>query len=72
MHSMRLVEKAKEEHIAALCGDFGVALLGTKQELAERLAMQLHYETDNEDDDGDGGENEGENEGDDEGDDNKE
>ena len=42
----RLIKKAKKEHIAALCGDFGVSVSGTKQELAENLAEQLHYETD--------------------------
>ena len=45
---MRLVKKAKKEHIAALCSDFGVSVSGTKQELAESLAEQLHYETDDE------------------------
>jgi len=44
----RLLKKAKKEHIAALCGDFGVAVSGTKQELAESLSTQLHYETDEE------------------------
>ena len=46
---MRLVKKAKKEHIAALCGDFGVGISGTKQELAENLSEQLHYETDDDD-----------------------
>ena len=46
---MRLVKKAKKEHIALLCGDFGVPVSGTKQELAENLAEQLHYETDDDD-----------------------
>ena len=43
---MRLMKKAKKEHIAALCSDFGVSASGTKRELAEDLAEQLHYETD--------------------------
>lgn len=47
----RLLKKAKKEHIAALCGDFGVSVSGTKQELAENLAEQLHYETDTDDED---------------------
>ena len=49
--AMRLVKKAKKEHLAALCGDFGVPVSGTKQELAELLAEQMHYETDDEEDD---------------------
>ena len=48
---MRLVKKAKKEHIALLCGDFGVPVSGNKQDLAENLAEQLHYETDAEEDD---------------------
>ena len=43
---MRLLKKAKKEHIAALCGDFGVRISGNKQNLAQDLAQQLHYETD--------------------------
>lgn len=42
----RLDKKAKKEHIAALCGDFGIPTTGSKAKLAEALAEQLHYETD--------------------------
>ena len=41
-------KKAKKDNIAALCGDFGVPVSGTKQELAKDLAQQLHYETEDE------------------------
>ena len=47
----RLIKKAKKEHIAALCGDFGIPITGSKANLAEALAEQLHYETDEEGDD---------------------
>lgn len=47
---MRLLKKAKKEQIAALCGDFGVRISGTKQDLAQDLAEQLHYETDHSED----------------------
>jgi len=50
----RLVKKAKKEHIAALCGDFGIPITGSKAKLAEALAEQLHYETDDEGDDDEG------------------
>ena len=43
--TMRLLKRAKKDHLAALCGAFGVPVSGTKQELAENLAEQLHYET---------------------------
>ena len=49
----RLLKKAKKEHIALLCGDFGVGISGTKQELSENLAEQLHYETDSDDEEED-------------------
>ena len=50
---MRFMKKAKKEHIALLCGDFGIPTSGNKRELSQNLAEQLHYETDDDDDDDD-------------------
>ena len=46
--TMRLLKKAKKEHLIPLLEDFGVPTKGSKEELSTLLAEQLHYETDNE------------------------
>jgi hypothetical protein len=44
--AMRLLKKVKKEHMLPLLNDFGVPTKGSKEELVEALAEQLHYETD--------------------------
>lgn len=46
--TMRILKKSKKEKIAAFLEDFGVPTRGSKEELAQSLAEQLHYETDEE------------------------
>ena len=49
---MRIMKKiSKKEKIAAFLEDFGVPTRGSKEELAQSLAEQLHYETDDDEDD---------------------
>ena len=48
--TMRLLKKAKKEHLIPLLEDFGVPTKGSKEELSTLLAEQLHYETDAGDD----------------------
>lgn len=43
---MRLMKKVKKEHMIPLLVDFGVPTQGSKEEIAQQLADQLHYETD--------------------------
>ena len=43
---MRLLKKAKKEHLIPLLEDFGVPTKGSKEKLSTLLAEQLHYETD--------------------------
>ena len=42
---MRLLKKAKREHLIPLLEDFGVLTKGSKEELSTLLSEQLHYET---------------------------
>ena len=49
--TMRLLKKAKKEHLIPLLEDFGVPTKGSKEELSTLLSEQLHYETDSGDDD---------------------
>ena len=51
LSTMRLLKRGNLSHIACLCRDFGVNVSGTKQQLAENLAEQLHYETDDDEED---------------------
>ena len=44
--AMRLMKKAKKEHLIPLLEDFGVPTKGSKEELSTLLAEQLRYETD--------------------------
>ena len=44
--TMRLLKKAKKEHLTPLLEDFGVPTKGSMKELSVLLAEQLHYETD--------------------------
>ena len=46
----RLMKKAKAETINTLLADFGLSGAGTKEQLAEQLAEQLHYATDDDED----------------------
>ena len=48
--AMRLLKKAKKEHLIPLLEDFGVPTKGSKEELCTLLSEQLHYETDSGDD----------------------
>ena len=48
--TMRLLKKAKKEHLIPLLEDFGVPTKGSKEELSTLLSEQLHYETDSGDD----------------------
>ena len=48
--AMRLLKKAKKEHLIPLLEDFGVPTKGSKEELSTLLSEQLHYETDSGDD----------------------
>ena len=49
--AMRLLKKAKKEHLIPLLEDFGVPTKGSKEELCTLLSEQVHYETDSGDDD---------------------
>ena len=49
--SARLLKKIKRPRMMELCNDFGVPCTGTKSELADCIAEQLHYETDTDNDD---------------------
>ena len=49
--AMRLLKKAKKEHLIPLLEDFGVPTKGSKEELSTLLSEQLHYETDSGDED---------------------
>ena len=44
--AMRLLKKAKKEHLIPLLEDFGVPTKGSKEELCTLLSEQVHYETD--------------------------
>ena len=48
--TMRLLKKARKEHLIPLLEDFGVPTKGSKEERSSLLAEQLHYETDSGDD----------------------
>ena len=48
--TMRLLKKAKKEHLIPLLEDFGVPTKGSKEELCTLLSEQVHYETDSGDD----------------------
>ena len=48
--TMRLIKRAKKEHLIPLLEDFGVPSKGSKEELSTLLSEQLHYETDSGDD----------------------
>ena len=48
--AMRLLKKAKKEHLIPLLEDFGVPTKGSKEELSTLLSEQLHYEADSGDD----------------------
>ena len=45
----RLMKKAEAKTMRTLLADFGLSGAGTKEQLAEQLAEQLHYATDDED-----------------------
>ena len=46
LSQMRLLKRIKKEHMVMLCKDFGVPSKGSPEQMAEILAVQLHYTTD--------------------------